>query len=140
MPAASEPLLTYNKTNLRRVSKAIVRNLTPDLLPKKYRAKNAENPMFGHCHTASGCLYKIFGSQSLHMYRALDPDGIWHWWVSDRDGTVIDLTADQYTERTVRQLYRHGQKSTMLGFSYRVRVIQLLERLYGELISKTSTE
>lgn len=133
MSAASTPLLKYNKTNLRRVSKAIVRNLTHDLLPKKYRAKNARNPMFGHCHTASGCLYKIFGSQSLHMYRALDQMSIWHWWVVDRDGTVIDLTADQYAKSVVRNLHGNGKKSAMLGFAYRTRVFELLSRVRREL-------
>jgi hypothetical protein len=129
VPAASTPLLKYNKTNLRRVSKTIVRNLTPDLLPLKYIVKNSKNPMFGHCHTASGCLYKIFGSQSLHMYRALDPHGIWHWWVVDRERRIIDLTADQYPRKTVTVLYRKGTKSGMLGFAYRKRVLELFERV-----------
>jgi hypothetical protein len=133
MPRASPPLLRFTKINLRRVSVVIRRNLTPDLLPLKYRAKNAQNPMFGHCHTASGCLYKIFGSQSLHMYRALDEDGIWHWWVKDREGNVIDLTATQYSHRAVSKLYKHGHKSSMLGFSYRNRVEILLSRVREEL-------
>lgn len=134
MPTASAPLLKYNKKNVSRVSKAIIRNLTPDLLPLKYRAKNSKSPMFGHCHTASGCLYKIFGSQSLHMHRALDPHGIWHWWVVDRENMVIDLTAEQYASDVVLALYRNGTKSSMLGFDYRKRVFELLRRVRVGLI------
>ena len=53
--------MVYNKENLKLVSDTIIRNLTPDLLPKKWVERNASNPMFGHCHTASGCLQKVFG-------------------------------------------------------------------------------
>lgn len=133
MPRSSLPLLKYTEPNLKRVSRTIVKNLTPDLLPKKYLAENAQNPMFGHCHTASGCLYKVFGSQNLHMYRALGPDEIWHWWAVDHDGNVIDLTASQYSDRTVRKLHKAGEKSQMLGFAYRRRVMELLRRVRRDL-------
>ena len=127
------PLLEYNSKNLKRVSRAIVRNLTPDLLPKKYIAINETNKAFGHCHTAAGCLYRIFGSQQLHMYRSLDNNNIWHWWVQDRQGTIVDLTASQYPETTVRRLYKRGEKSGMLGFKYRENVKIALERVCRDL-------
>ena len=130
---ANPPLLKYNKTNLKRVSRAIIRNLTHDLLPKKYCPENAVNPMYGHCHTASGCLYKVFGSQALHMFRAIDSREIWHWWVEDRDNTVIDLTASQYPASAVRKLYKKGEKAGMLGFAYRRRVLELLSRVRRDL-------
>ena len=127
------PLLKFNKINLARVSKAIVKHLTPDLLPKKYHQKNSDNGMFGHCHTSAGTLYRVFGSQKVHMFRALDNDTIWHWWVQDRDGNVIDLTASQYAETIVRELYKKGEKAGMLGFLYRERVRILLHRVRNEL-------
>lgn len=133
MPKPNPPLLKYNKTNLKRVSRAIIKNLTPDLLPKKYRTENAVNLMFGHCHTASGCLYKVFGSKALHMFRAIDSREIWHWWVEDRDKNVIDLTASQYPASVVRTLYKKGEKSAMLGFAYRRRVLELLSRVRRDL-------
>lgn len=137
MPRASPPLLKYTQTNLRWVSKIIKRNLASDLLPLKYRAKNATNPMFGHCHTASGCLYKIFGSQSVHMYRALDGEGIWHWWVQDRSGRIIDITASQYPQREISRLYKKGEKASMLGYAYRIRVMELYTRVRQELDTDT---
>jgi hypothetical protein len=63
MPKVNPPLLDYTKKNLRIVSKSIERQLSPDLLPKKWVEINASNKMFGHCHNASGCLYKIFWIQ-----------------------------------------------------------------------------
>lgn len=89
--------------------------------------------MFGHCHNASGCLYKIFGSQNLHLYRALDRKGIWHWWVQDRSGEVIDLTRSQYSETALRQLHRKGEKATLLGYKYKDNVFVVLKRVRKEL-------
>lgn len=127
-------LLQYNKENLDKVSESIKKNLTPDLLPRYMRPRNASNPMFGHCHTASGVLYKIFGPSSLHMHRALDDEGIYHWWVVDRETKdIIDLTRDQYDSTGRIPPYKSGEKSSMLGFDYRKRVETLLERVKSDL-------
>lgn len=136
MARRAPPLLSYSKANLRRVSKAIVSHLSPELLPIKYRAKNADNPMFGHCHTASGCLYKVFGCQSVHMYRALDDNGIWHWWIQDHEGQIIDLTASQYPKAVVKRLYRRGAKAGLLPFNYRQRVKTVLSSVCNDLCLK----
>jgi len=90
------------------------------------------NPMFGHCHNAAGCLYKIFGVKALHMYRGLDDEGIWHWWVIDWDNVIIDLTSEQYTSVGRVPPYAEGSKSSMLGFDYRKRVMRLYDRVANE--------
>ena len=122
-------LISYDKENLEKVSKIIVENLTPDLIPKKWRKRNSMNPMFGHCHTASACLQKVFGTENIKLYRAKDDEGIWHWWAVDKNEKVLDLTADQYY--TVGRLppYDKGQKASMLGWGYRARVLELLDRV-----------
>jgi len=89
--------------------------------------------MFGHCHNASGCLYKIFGSQNLHLYRALDRQGVWHWWVQDKNDLIIDLTRSQYSETAVRQLHRRGEKAGLLGFHYNKNVMTILHRVRKDL-------
>lgn len=127
--------MEYNETNLELVSKVIINNLTPDLLPKKWVERNSSNPMFGHCHTASACLQKIFGSKNIKLYRALDEEDIWHWWAVDKEGKLIDLTSDQYYFMERTPPYETGEKSSMLGFSYRTRVLQLLDKVTNELSS-----
>lgn len=133
MPRRDVPLLPYTKRNLARVTKAIIRHLSADLLPIKYREKNATNPMFGHCHTASGCLYKVFGSENLQMYRSLDKNGIYHWWVQDKDDEIIDITASQYPNTVVQRLYKSGEKAGMLGFKYKQNVKVVLSKVCNEL-------
>ena len=134
-------MFEYNELNLKRVSDSIVFNLTPDLLPKKWIERNSKNPMFGHCHTASACLQKIFGSKNIKLYRALDDEGIWHWWVKDCNDVIIDLTADQYlsTGRNPPS-YDIGQKASMLGFGYRTRVNRLVDKVLNHLSSTGTPE
>lgn len=128
-------MFEYNKKNLKLVSDIIVKHLTPDLLPKKWIERNKTNPMFGHCHTASACLQKVFGTKNIKLYRGLDDEGIWHWWAIDKDGELIDLTDDQYYSQNRIPPYDIGEKASMLGFDYRKRVLKLLDQVTNELSS-----
>jgi hypothetical protein len=125
--------MEYNKKNLKLVTDVIMKHLTPDLLPKKWVERNSNNPMFGHCHTASGCLQKVFGTKNIKLYRALDDEQIWHWWVVDVNGDLIDLTAEQYYSQGRNPPYNDGTKASILGFDYRKRVLRLLEKVTKEL-------
>ena len=129
-------MLEYTPDNLKLVSELILNNLTPDLLPKKWVKRNESNPMFGHCHTASGCLQKIFGTKVIKLYRAIDDEGIYHWWAVDKDGHLIDLTADQYYSTGRKPPHESGVKSGMLGFGYRIKVLTLLDKVLKQLQSK----
>jgi hypothetical protein len=125
--------MEYNETNLNLVSDIIIQNLTPDLLPKKWIKRNSINPMFGHCHTASACLQKVFGSKNIKLYRAIDDEDIWHWWVVDKEGKLIDLTGGQYHSVGRIPPYKTGEKTSMLGFEYRTRVLHLLDKVSNQL-------
>jgi hypothetical protein len=128
-------ILEYTPENLNLVSGIILKHLTPDLLPKKWININKTNPMFGHCHTSSACLQKVFGTKNIKLYRALDQWDVWHWWCVDKDGTLIDLTVDQYLSLNREPPYAQGTKASMLGFEYRKRVLRLLELVTYELSS-----
>jgi len=125
--------MEYNSENLKLVSGIIVNNLTPDLLPKKWVERNSSNPMFGHCHTASACLQKVFGTKNIKLYRALEDEGIWHWWAVDLNGKLIDLTVDQYTSVGRTPPHADGTKASTLGFEYRKRVLRLLDMVTNQL-------
>ena len=125
-------MLEYNDENLKVVSELIRKNLTSDLIAKKWRERNSSNPTFGHCHTAAGCLYKLFGPKAMHMHRGFDGE-IYHWWVVDKNGNIIDLTSEQYTSIGKVPPYEHGEKSGLLGFDYKKRVLILLDRVKCEL-------
>jgi hypothetical protein len=128
-------ILEYTPKNLKLVSEIILRHLSPELLPKKWIDINKTNPMFGHCHTASACLQKVFGTKNIKLYRALDKWDVWHWWCVDKDGTLIDLTIDQYLSVGKQPPHSEGEKASMLGFEYRKRTLRLLELVTNELLS-----
>ena len=128
--------MEYNEENLKIVSDIIIKNLGPELLPKKWIDMNKTNPMFGHCHTASACLQKVFGGKNIKLYRALDQWGLWHWWAIDLNGKLIDLTVDQYLSLNREPPHSSGEKASMLGFEYRKRVLALLDKVMKQLSSK----
>lgn len=130
--------MDYTEENLNIVIDSIRCNLTLDLLPLKMRERNVcggSNGTYGHCHTASGVIYKIFGYKNVHMYRALDDENLYHWWIVDKNGIVIDPTHEQYTLLGRTPPYDQGKKASMLGFEYRKRVNTLLERVKQDLLS-----
>jgi len=120
--------LDYNEKNLKIISDIIKQNLKSDLIPKKWKTKSHFYPMFGHCHNAAGCLYKVFGPDSLYMYRGFDGE-IYHWWNIDNTGKLIDLTSEQYTNFGKTPPYDRGEKAGLLGFEYKKRVLKLYERV-----------
>lgn len=130
--------MEYNEENLQKVISSIRKNLTIDLLPKKMQERNingGSNGTFGHCHTAAGVIYKIFGSKNVHMYRALDDEGIYHWWIVDKNGKIIDPTSEQYFLLNRVPPYDKGTKAGLLGFAYKKRVLTLLEKVRNDLTS-----
>ena len=128
-------MFEYNQDNLKKACEIIVENLTPDLLPKKWLERNTKNPMFGHCHTASACLQRLFGTANIKLHRALDEEGIWHWWAVTKEGKKIDLTADQYFSEGRVPPYVSGTKASMLGFDYRKRTYKLYELVKEKLLA-----
>lgn len=129
--------LEYNEQNLKIISDIIKQNLKSDLIPKKWKTKNFLNPTYGHCHNVAGCLYKIFGSKEISMYRGYDGE-IYHWWVVDKAGKLIDLTSEQYTSIGKIPPYDKGEKSGLLGFEYKKRVMKLYERVMNEYESSNN--
>ncbi len=142
MARRKEPLLLLTNSNINRVKKSILRNLTPDLLPKKWIELNSSNPTFGHCHNATGVFYLIFGSENVHMYRAYDDslnlvnEPMFHWFILNRHtNEIIDITSEQYSSQpqVLRKLYKNKEKAGLLGFNYKKRVHTLLKKVKYEL-------
>jgi hypothetical protein len=80
-------------------------------------------------------LQKIFGTKNIKLYRALDDEGIYHWWAVDLNGKLIDLTSEQYTSTGRTPPHDAGTKSSILGFDYRKRVVALTDKVTKELSS-----
>jgi hypothetical protein len=67
------------------------------------------------------------------MYRALDDENLYHWWVVDKTEKIIDLTAEQYILLGRTAPYANGTKAGLLGFEYKKRVLLLLDRVIKDI-------
>jgi hypothetical protein len=69
--------------------------LTDDLRKAPY--KGHCNPMTGHCYVASEALYHALGGkQAGYKAYMIKHEGSPHWFLRNKDGEVIDPTADQF--------------------------------------------
>lgn len=81
--------------DIQNTIRIIKQKLTPSYLPKWMHERNIGNPMYGHCYHSSAVLKHFH--PDLKLNKGLDWEGEWHWWCVDEDGTIIDITKEQYT-------------------------------------------
>ena len=103
--------------------------LTPELLKPRYRAENAENPMFGHCYVATEALFYLLEDRENYCAcRGRDDRGIVHWWlVNKATNEIHDVTADQYLSQGLVPPYDRGKRGGFLTkeTSKRCRIVLL---------------
>jgi len=114
------------------------------------------NPFFGCCVVATEALYFLM-PENLHpsCYRAMDGDGIYHWWVAcmmplrhalgtstwkmgfmefkrrNDDEIIQDATAPQFDGLPFTPPYDNGKKTNLMGWkqSPSKRTLDLIERI-----------
>ena len=68
--------------------------LTPELVRPGFEGSHR---MSGHCYVASEAYFHLAGGKVAGLVaRRIKHEGVTHWWLEDRDGNVIDLTAEQF--------------------------------------------
>ena len=93
------------------------------------------NPYFGCCVVAAEVLYFLTPEvYNPRCYRALDNDGIYHWWIECSDGgnetLVLDNAIFQFDTDNPPP-YHNGKKTTFMGWkqSPSKRTLDLIERI-----------
>jgi hypothetical protein len=71
----------------------IIGNLTEDLLKPEF--KGGEHFLAGHCYVASEAYYHLSDKQL--KAKIIKHEGVNHWYLEDKDGKIIDLTAEQFS-------------------------------------------
>lgn len=129
------PPFSYTEENLESVIKIICKNLTPDLVTKKYREENATNPMFGHCYHSSQALFYLMDTDVLEQRTAIDYHDCTHWWLVDiTNEKIYDITADQYYRVGQIPPYVDGKKKPWYGWKQRPhqRSLNLIMRVLDD--------
>ena len=97
--------------------------------------KRLSHTMCGACVPATQAIFYAFDTNVLVPHRALDNDGMMHWWCKDKiTGDVIDATASQYTDDRVIPPYKDGSKSNWYGWkgNAQIRSLRLLNRVMSD--------
>ena len=120
----------FTQENIDIVSNLIRKNLTKDLVEKKYKSQNDSNPMYGHCYHVTQAAYYLFDTDKLVPYSAIDDRGEPHWWLQYED-QIIDITADQFKVRGVNPPYKKGKPSKWYGWRNRPhkKSLKLIEKV-----------
>lgn len=84
----------YTEKNIGYVMDLIRENLSPDLLSPRFRDKNKNNPMYGHCTHASKALVLLMDTDKLKLMHNKHPSWA-HMWVQDGN-QIYDVTVDQF--------------------------------------------
>lgn len=107
--------------------------LTPDLLKKNYI--NRSHPLAGHCYVASEAFYHLIEDPWNYkpMVGRLNVKGkvrCSHWWIEHR-GTaeIIDITAVQFTEEQLQEIYKTGKGCGFLTSSPSKRAQIVIDRV-----------
>jgi len=104
--------------------------LTPDLLKPAYRAKNKNNPMYGHCYAASEAAYHLFAKADGYFpVRGRDSRGVCHWWLENEDRDRLDITADQYFSVGRVPPYWNGKRGGFLTKEPSKRAAEIIRRV-----------
>jgi len=95
------------------------------------------NSLKDWCYVASATLYQYFDGKNLTLYRKKDIADKFHWWCITDSGTVIDITADQYSiegQPIPSDDPDDAERSNLMGFpSYKKKVQKLMAELHDQL-------
>jgi len=83
-----------------------------DLIPAAPEYADSKNPTRGKCYLASRALLEFLGGKDngYSLMRAIDRLGVPHYWVSSREGAILDATKAQYEILGIDPPYQSGER------------------------------
>lgn len=77
------------------LARAVRAALSDELRDQRWRG--SPNRYAGHCYVASEAFYHLAGGKAAGWIPVrLQHEGASHWWLRDRAGQLVDLTAEQF--------------------------------------------
>lgn len=114
------------KVDITRLIRKIRKNLTPDLLDRKYKPQF--HRMSGHCYVASEVLWHLLGGVSSGWKpMQVRHEETSHWYLQNKEtGEILDVTADQFVYPVP---YAEGRGRGFLTSKPSKRALILMERI-----------
>lgn len=132
MAITNAPTLAGLPSALGRVpelGQAIAAVLSDDLLLPRYRRQPDRSVLTGHCYAASEAAYHLLGGRAAGWSaRVLRHEGGTHWYIQHSGGTILDITAPQFTTPVP---YTAGRRIGFLTLAPSRRAREIIRRLSG---------
>jgi 5-methylcytosine-specific restriction enzyme A len=132
----SPAVVTDNKglRTPKEIAALVVSHLSPDLLSAEWLGLRTaqSHPLSGYCYVASEAMYHLMGGATAgwKVFRCDLPGDGTHWWLTDPDGGVVDLTAEQFASPPD---YALGRRTGFLSKTPSKRAAGLIERVRAAL-------
>lgn len=100
--------------NFNLIKKLVIGNLSDSLLSKEWLEKKKQETDFhstlGHCYLATEAAYHLLGGKEKGWKPYyLKQDGESHWFLKDKSGRILDITAEQFGEAPIRYADARGK-------------------------------
>lgn len=117
----------------QRLTPLLTSHLRSDDFTREWSShQRLQHPMCGACVPATQAVFYAFDTDNLVPHRAVDDDGMMHWWCKDKiTGEVIDASAAQYTDNGILPPYEGGSSADWYGWkgNAQIRSLRLLNRV-----------
>ena len=109
----------------------VLDNLSDDLLTKEWQRIKKLYPTpsetFGHCYVVSETLYHMLGGKEEGWTpQRVRVQGTTHWFLKHKSGTILDLTASQFS---IPVPYQQARGSGFLTRKPSKRAVKLMHRI-----------
>jgi hypothetical protein len=112
------------ESNVANLIRSVQASVSTDLIKPRFRTSHR---LGGACYIVSEALYHLLGGRgSGYKPMIVKVRGITHWWLVDDRGTVIDGTAEQFSEPVD---YSKGKGCGFLTLQPSKRAQVLIERM-----------
>lgn len=100
--------------NNNQIKNLIVNNLSDHFLSKEWLGKKKQetncHSTFGHCYLATEAAYHLLGGKEKGWKPYyLKQDGESHWFLKDKSGRILDITAEQFGEAPIKYADARGK-------------------------------
>ena len=112
----------------------IKRSLSDSLRKKKYQGN--KNKMAGHCYIASEAFYHLTKQTNLYTPSYVKFCGETHWFLSKKDGKIIDITVKQFNGKIPP--YSLKKNCGFLTSNQSKRTVELLKMILIKLQNRKS--
>lgn len=119
--------------------------LSDDLLSGNYAKMQRQSPTEGHCYACAEAMYHMMGGTHAGLtacVASFEENGqkMTHWWLKNKQGEIIDPTADQFYAVGATPPYEAGHAAGFLTKAPSKRAQEIIKRLTGDSFVPEITE